>query len=100
MDSPASEADPIVTYLSWSKVKGMYVGLKQLSKLINNIIGIRLVLSLVRITLLYAVALDNMVDWTDVLHTFVGLMESTTFLMVSADVIRQVKIQGTDNLHY
>lgn len=84
---------PVQKYLShssWLEVERVYSGLKHLSELVNNLIGVRLIVSLIRITLLSAVNFEGLDSWSNVFGTFIGLTGSTIFLIASADVNRQV----------
>lgn len=74
----------------WPEIKSQYDSLKQLSELINDIIGIKSACYLVRVTLFYAIVCDTMKTWKDLIEVLLFLCGTLTFLLMSADVVLQV----------
>lgn len=80
----------------WPEIKNNYLALKNLSKLINDIIGIRLIGSLLKAILYYPILLDGMSKLIHLVQVAGFVYTSTVFFIISANVAFQVRSRITD----
>lgn len=76
---------------SWPEIRRLYSGLKHLSKLVNEIVGFRLTLYLVKTVLYYAVVFEKISTWQELGRAGMYLCASAIFLVISADIDLQVR---------
>lgn len=78
------------TLRCWPEIKQSYFALKNLSKLTNDLVGIRLSVFLIKAILYYAIILDRMSEWIHVIQVAEYVYVSAMFFAISADSAFQV----------
>lgn len=75
----------------WPEIKGNYVALKHLSKLTNDVVGIRLIVFLLKAVLYYTIMIDGITKWAHFVQVAAYVYATVIFCVISADVTFQVR---------
>lgn len=77
-------------YLSWNEARQSYNSIKELSRLINNLYGRRITVTLMATLVYYSVTFGTIKTFKRLLHKFFLAMSDAAFLVIAADITHQV----------